>query len=121
MEEYKNRYILHRNGLPDFSKSIKLSLITQNAYPSNIRMETSVNQEEVINDNGLYMIHRIKVDGQEFNVFVDSGCSDMVVRHEAVHRLGNRAKQELKEPISIGGVGNLHVNSQHGVYKYAYH
>ena len=56
------------------------------------------------------MIQRIKVNDQEFNMFFDSGCSNMVIRHEAVLRLGNRAKQELKGPISIGGVGNLKWN-----------
>ena len=63
------------------------------------------------------MIQKIKVDDQEFNVFFDSGCSDMVIRHEAVLKLGKRAKQELKGPISIGGVGNLEIESVHGVYR----
>ena len=117
LEEYKNRFILHRNDLEDFSKSIKLSLMTQNSYPTDIKLDKNSSEEEVINENGLYMIHKIKVDEQEYNVFFDSGCSDMVIRYEAVKRLGNRATQELKGPISIGGVGNLKMSSQYGVYK----
>ena len=41
----------------------------------------------------------------------------MVIRHEAVTKLGNRAKQELKGPISIGGVGDLAMESPYGIYR----
>ena len=117
LEAYKTRFITHRAELPDFSKDIKLSLITQHSYSSNIQSDSNSHQEDVINDNGIYMIQRIKVDDEEYNVFFDSGCSDMVIRHDAVVRLGDRAKSEFKGPISIGGVGNIEMESKHGVYR----
>ena len=117
LEAYKNKFIAHRTDLPEYSRNIKLSLIAQHSYTSNIKSDSNVCHEEIINDNGIYMIQKITVNDQEYNVFFDSGCSDMVIRYEAVLRLGNRAKQELKGPISIGGVGNLEMESQHGVYR----
>ena len=52
-----------------------------------------------------------------FRKFFDSGCSDMVVKSDAIVRLGNRAKQEIKGPISLCGVGNLKAESTHGIYQ----
>ena len=35
----------------------------------------------------------------------------------AVIRIGERAKLEVQGPISLGGVGNIKMESQHGIYK----
>ena len=41
----------------------------------------------------------------------------MVSRYAAIKSIGSRAKQELSIPISIGGVGNTEVKSNHGIFQ----
>ena len=60
---------------------------------------------------------KFKLMIKSYTLFFDSGCSDMVARHESIVRLGDRAKQEIKGPISLGGVDNLKTESKHGVYQ----
>ena len=60
---------------------------------------------------------KVEIDEQQYIIFFDSGCSDMVIKHDAIIRLGSRAKQEMKGPISLGGVGSLKTESIHGIYQ----
>ena len=118
LDEYKKTCILNRRDAPQFSKDIKLSFMTQQSFASTSRKtEAEVNDDSIITENGVYLLQRIQVEDQHYTVFFDSGCSDMVVRHDAILRLGGRAKQEIKGPMSLGGVGNMKVESKHGIYQ----
>ena len=118
LEVYKSKCILRRANVPDFAKNLKLSFISKQAFVANKRSQDMLaNDESIVNENGLYMLQKLQIDGQIYTVFFDSGCSDMVAKHEAVVRLGHRAKQEIKGPISLGGVGNLKTESIHGIYQ----
>ena len=59
----------------------------------------------------------IKVDQQQYSLFYNSGCSEMVSKYDAVRRIGHRAVEEVAGPILIGGVGSSQVKTKHGIYK----
>ena len=118
LETYKSRFILNRPDVPEFSKNIKLSFMSQQSFVSELPNQSkNKDDDSIITENGIYLLQKILVDGQEYTIFFDSGCSDMVAKHDAIVRLGNRANQEIKGPISLGGVGNLKTESKHGVYQ----
>ena len=117
LETFKERFILSRPGIPEFSKNIKLSFLSQQTFISELSNQSKSNDDSIIVENGIYLLQKIQVDGQEYTIFFDSGCSDMVAKHDALVRLGNRAHQEIKGPISLGGVGNLKTESKQGVYQ----
>ena len=79
--------------------------------------QTDREDDEIIVDNGLYMLQTIKMGKASVNLFFDSGCSDVVCRFEAIQRMGEGARQEIQGPLSLGGVGDLKLISPHGVYK----
>ena len=70
----------------------------------------------VVNDDAVYQLQLIKVDGQEYLLFYDSGCGHFVSREEAVRKIGQRAALEHPGPTPLGGVGNITTESPHGVY-----
>ena len=118
LEEYKKRRILNNTQLPSFSKEIKLSFVSQQIYQaaaSNAKLES--NDDGIIEDNGIYMLQTVKINDQHFTIFFDSGCSDMVSRYDAIKRIGERAKLEVKGPTVLGGVGNVKTESKHGIYQ----
>ena len=117
LELYKQRYILKLEDLPAYSKNITLNYHSTGA---NIQFSDkhSFNSEGEIHcdEKAIYMLQTIEVDSKQFSVFYDSGCGDFVATHDAVMRIGNRAKQEYKGPIRVGGVGGIVSESQHGIY-----
>ena len=118
LEEYKRRRILNNSQLPSFSREIKLSFVSQQVFQvgtSNIELEP--NDDGIIEDNGIYMLQTIEIDDQHYTIFFDSGCSDMVSRYDAIKRIGERAKLEVKGPTLLGGVGNVKIESKHGIYQ----
>ena len=104
--------------MPTFSREIKLSFVSQQAFQVNSpSIKSEPNDDIIIEDNGVYMLQTIKVDDQHYTLFFDSGCSDMVSRHDAIKRIGGRAKLEIKGPTLLGGVGNVRTESKHGIYQ----
>ena len=83
----------------------------QKQQPSDYKHPQS-NQESAI-----YILQTIKVNKQDYSLFYDTGCCDMVSRYAAIKSIGSRAKQESSIPISIGGVGNTEVKSNHGIFQ----
>ena len=49
-----------------------------------------------------------------YSIFYDTSCCDIISRYQADKYIENRAIQELPGPISIGGVDNARVKSDHG-------
>ena len=41
----------------------------------------------------------------------------MVAKHGAITRIGKRAKMEIEGPTTLGGVGNIKMESKHGIYQ----
>ena len=118
LEEYKEKCILHQKiPLPDFSREIKLTFLAHQSYTGKTDSDIyHADDDEPITENGIYILQTIQVNKQRFTLFFDSGCSDMVSRYDAIQRIGARAKQEIKGPINLGGVGAIKTVSQHGVY-----
>lgn len=63
-------------------------------------------------ENTVYILKNINVG--IYSVFYDTGCCDIISRYQADKNIWNRAIQELPGPISIGGVDNARVKSDHG-------
>uniref|UniRef100_A0A7M5UL97 Uncharacterized protein n=1 Tax=Clytia hemisphaerica TaxID=252671 RepID=A0A7M5UL97_9CNID len=63
------------------------------------------------------MFQSIKVNGEVFNIFFDSGCSDFIVRKSAVERLGPHVTLISNIPVSITGVGKKSTSAEHGIYR----
>ena len=68
-------------------------------------------------ESAIYIVQTIKVDKKFYSLFHDTGCCDMVSRCNAVKSIGSRAAQESSMPISIGGVGNSMIKSNHGIFQ----
>ena len=74
--------------------------------------ENSSDQEKAI-----YILKIIKVDQQQYSIFHDTGCCDMVSGYKAIKSIGHRAVQEFAGSILIGGVGKSEITTDHGVYQ----
>ena len=118
LNEYKQKFINNQSKLHQFSKDLKLSFLSHNvSVLKKTDNTTRDGDDDVITNNGIYMLQTIKVGAEEFTIFFDSGCSDMVCRFNSIKRLGGRALQEVEGPLPIGGVGNMELLSPHGVYQ----
>ena len=107
LEKYKTRFISRNSSLPSFSRNIKLSFYSEisSAEVEVNRVQTDFeDQGGDIPDRGIYMFQSIKVNGEVFNIFFDSGCSDFIVRKSAVDRLGSHVTLISNIPVSITGV-----------------
>ena len=114
---YKKKFILERPGIPDFSKDIKLSFMSRQSHVSNSNSETLSTDDNIIIENGIYMLQKVQIGDQQFTLFFDTGCSDMVAKYNAITRIGKRAKMEIDGPTTLGGVGNVKMESPHGIYQ----
>ena len=56
------------------------------------------------------MFQSIKLNGELFNIFFDTGCSDFLTTKDAVDRLGKNATLLSKIPVVVSGVGELRQN-----------
>ena len=118
LETYKRKHIETKPDLPNFAKEIKLSFVTQQAFQIDtfdVKLESS--DDGIITENGIYMLQTIKIGDQNYTLFFDTGCSDMVSRFNAIQRIGDKAKLEVKGPTLLGGVGDVKTESQHGIYQ----
>ncbi|XP_066924657.1 uncharacterized protein [Clytia hemisphaerica] len=120
LQNFKERCILRQTRLQQFSKDIKLVFhIDTQSYNSRRKTTQPSDVDSTDNDDdndAIYILQTVIVDGQLFTIFFDSGCSDMVISENAVKRLGERAKVEYSGDIPIGGVGNVQTYSS-GSYK----
>ena len=118
LDTYKRRFILQRPGIPEFSKEIKLSFMSQQSHISVSKdSETLATDDKIINENGIYMLQTVQIGDQQFTLFFDTGCSDMVSKHDAISRIGRRAKLEIEGTTTLRGVGNIKMESKHGIYQ----
>lgn len=127
LEKYKSKFISKNSNLPSFSKDINLSLYSQisnievNINKVQVDVEDQcvdvADQNDDVLDRGIYMFQSIKVNGEIFNIFFDTGCSDFIVSKNAVDRLGSYAKLISKIPAKIIGVGKNTTSSEYGIYR----
>ena len=121
LEEYKSRCILKQKAnLPEYSKEIKLSFHASNSIHINNKLQQAIHLTQWasdIQDKAIYILQTIDVNNQQYNIFYDSGCGDMVSRYSAIKRLGRRAEQEYRGPVQLGGVGGVKAESKYGIYQ----
>ena len=103
LNKFKSRFINRNPSLQSFSRDIQLSFFTANG----------AEQPSVV---GIYLLQQITVNNQTFTVFFDNGCSDFVIRKDAVERLGRHATKVGDGSFQISGIGGATTSSNHGVY-----
>ena len=105
--------------MEDFSRNIKLSFLAYQTSPLNNTSQQKLgkNDDDVIQDSGIYILQTIQVKNKEFTLFFDTGCSDLVARNSAIQRIGNNAYQEIEGPVMSGGVGESQFESPYGIYQ----
>ena len=74
--------------------------------------------EEEIEDDSLYLLQVIEVNGKTYNLFYDNGCGSAVISKSAIDRLEEQALQLNANPITLGGVGDLVTKAEYGLYKF---
>ena len=116
LETYRKKCILRRPDLEEFSKGIKLSFHTASSNQSIHKTHQSTTLEDT-NHSSIYILQTISIDNKPYTLFFDSGCGDLVCRYEAIQNMGQRAVQEFKGPVNLGGVGDLTTESDHGIYQ----
>ena len=84
--------------------TLKLTFHT-NQQTANSNHDVNISNEE----KAIYIVQTIKVGQQQNLLFYDMDCCDMVSRYNAIKTFGDRAVQELPQPISIDGVGNVEI------------
>ncbi len=114
LKEYVRRCIEKRTELPDFCKNITIH--HNNYYPCD-NLPPAEDDEEEDDGDSIYMLQTIKVDGETYNIFYDSGCRRFAIRHDAVCRLGNRACELIPGPTPLGGVAGMKSTSPHGIFR----
>ena len=107
---YKSKYIEKIPGIPAFCKELRLSFHSNSSYSVKI----PVHDENI---RGIYMFQAIKLNGELFNIFFDTGCSDFLITKDAVNRLGSHVSLLSNEPVTVSGVGGAQTNSSHGLYR----
>ena len=127
LQEYKTRCITRPNqvDLPNFSKDIQIhhayickdERMQNGNQTSKLTSEVHLqNNNEETNEDAIYMLQTISVEGRNYNIFYDTGCREFVSRYDAICHLGSRAHEELPGPITLGGVGGLTTQSPHGIF-----
>ena len=110
---YKAKYITGSSnaGTPylDFSKNIDISFHVEIYESLKGRRESEL---------ATYMLQTITIGTQNFNLFFDSGCGDMVCKKEDVDCLTEkRAKRITSGPIVLSGVGDKQFVCEYGKYR----
>ena len=108
LETFKQRCIVRRPNVPNYSKSIS------NYHSTYAFREESPSSS--IEDTGIYQLQHIAIDSKSYLVFFDTGCSDFVVRSKAIPLLHNRATLQHEGPITLGGIGDVSTTSSNGIY-----
>ena len=109
LKEFKENYLQKfGDSLPDNFKNVKISMHSM--------AHTASTVEEA--ERGIFMLQTIDIDGENFNIFYDSGCSDLICKKSAIEKLARvgRAQQIEQGPINIAGVGDNKTVSQDGIY-----
>ena len=65
-------------------------------YAEKSNLDKTIEEEQT--ESSIYMLQRIRVGVNEYNIFFDSGCGDLVSKKSAVDRLGRDAKLGVPGP-----------------------
>ena len=125
LEDFKKRCIMRPkqvDSLPDHSKNINIHhhqtiILQHNTTPDNVAEPSEEWPSIADEDEAVYILQMIKVDGDLFRMFYDNGCRHFTVRYGALLQLKARNKfLRLKGPITIGGVMGMSAVTPHGIW-----
>ncbi|XP_066911762.1 uncharacterized protein [Clytia hemisphaerica] len=109
LDNFKERCMKSSN-LPTFSREIQLSFHVQSSHVA------TPSPRDSIQNRGIYLLQSIQVNGNQLNIFFDSGCSDFILSEKAVALLGPHAKLKDNRRTPLGGVGNMSMKSLGSYY-----
>ena len=71
-------------------------------------VDTALEEGEALN-KGIFMLQTIKIEGEKFNIFYDSGCTDMICKKSAIDKLVSlgRATHEVPGPMTYQVSGTI--------------
>ena len=125
-DEEANKKLLDEYKLKIFKKkaSIPQNFVTApTAYQNGVPRKQDVyhdKDDKPEAEHAVYMLQRIRVEKEEYNMLYDSGCGDMVCSYSAVTRLqgahGDRAVELIPGPTKLTGVNDSLIESQHGLW-----
>ena len=118
LDTYKNRCIENRNH-ENFTLNIKIAFHVVSAHPGAYEVGLEVELDDCEKDVSIYMLQTIRISEDNFNLFFDNGCSDMVVSKRALDiliRLG-RAVLISRKQSSMAGIGDLKTVSHYGRWR----
>ena len=121
-QDYKERFILKRKKpLPTFTREMKLSFHVNAFSVASAKKAIAPSDDsntDVDNDQeAIYGLQRIVIDGETYLIFYDGGCNKACHKHKAMLRLKSRAKQVVIGPKDLGGVGDIKLTTPHGEYR----
>ena len=102
--EYKNRCIMKQTKLAAFSRDLKLTFHMNQWQLSDYKHPQS-NQELPI-----YILQTIKVYKQNYSLFYDTGCCDLVSIYAAIKSLGSRTNKNHLFLYQLVELGILELN-----------
>ena len=118
LDTYKSRCIQNRNH-KDFTLNIRIAFHVSNPHPGAYEVGLEVELDDCEKDVSVYMLQTISISENDFNLFFDNGCSDMVVSKRALDvliRLG-RAVLISRKQSSMAGIGDLKTVSYYGRWR----
>ena len=63
--------------MPPISKNLKIAMHNQ-------AHRAGVHEGAKLNEKGIFMLQTVKIKDQNFNIFYDSGCSDLICKKSAI-------------------------------------
>ena len=118
---YKFKCILKQKHiqLPEFSREVELSFHLDQLTTPQIKQQPSANatNNSTVQDAAIFQLQTTKINNNRYPIFFDSGRGDFLSIYDAIHSLTSNTTQEHPGPIKIGGVGNVILVSQYGIYK----
>ncbi len=107
-------------GIADANENSQISEVGGGIACAAMSTDSSRNENVVVHedveDDAVYMLQRIRVDGEEYNCFFDSGCKKFCSNFNAITRLKKRATLLTPGPMNIVGVAGMSMSTPHGKY-----
>ena len=116
LEKYKLKIFISEGNIPQNFVSITLSSYKVEQVESGTSVEKAEEDDKEETEHAAYMLQRVKIDGEIYNLFYDGGCGDMVCRDKATRKLGSRATEVIPGPTKLIGVGDTMVETKHGLW-----
>lgn len=119
LEKYKTNIISKRSRhFEEFTLNLSLISISSVYLPSSVMGARFANVIPDVSSSAIFLFQTIRVCNITIRLFFDTGCGDIVVRKGIMDKLVQigRARQEVSNPVTMSGVGDVRSVDNYGVY-----